>query len=173
MKTRFKVEEDAPKHEDAHVAGSILDRLTHSFTLWSSTGVSIIATKRLRPRRWTLNHRRTSDQGDDRLCAVLDADKVQLQQVDFVDARQSASTRVVACRQVEGRRSDRVSRGSTGVRRHTTGYAFEDAEVSLHQAHRAIGLGGDQIPPGSCVASGGVQRRAATEGVLRNPLQGQ
>ena len=141
--------------------------------LWSSTGVSIIATKRLTPRRWTPNHRRTRDQGDDRLCAVLDVDEVQLQQVGFVDAHQPASTRVVAHHRVEGRRSDRVSRGSTGVRRHTTGYAFEDADVSLHQAHRAIGLGGDQIPPGSCVASAGVQWRVATEGVLRNPLQGR
>ena len=39
--------------------------------------------------------------------------------------------------------------------------APRDAGISLHQAHRAIGLGGNQIPSSWCTASAGIQHRAA------------
>ena len=72
--------------------------------------------------------------------------------VFLVDARQPIGARVVARHKVEGRRNDHVPRGSVGVRCHTAVCASRDASVSLHQVHQAIGLGGDQIRSGSCVA---------------------
>ncbi|KAG7024059.1 hypothetical protein SDJN02_15088, partial [Cucurbita argyrosperma subsp. argyrosperma] len=64
--------------------------------LQPSGDVSITAAKR------TPSRRRVCDQGDDRLCAVPDADKVQLQRVRFVDACQPASARTVAHHQADG-----------------------------------------------------------------------
>ena len=63
-----------------------------------------------------------------------------------------------------------ISGGSTGVCRHTVVCASKDASVSLHQAHRVIGLGGDQIRLGWCAASAGIQHRAAAEGALEDSL---
>ena len=48
--------------------------------------------------------------------------------------------------------------------------ASKDAGVSLHQAHRAIGLGGYQIPLSWCAASVKIQHRAAAEGAFGDLL---
>ena len=72
IKAKFKVEEDASKHEDAHVVGSILNMLTHSSTPQPSVGVSITVTKRQTLRRRIPNRCRAHDREDDCLYAVPD-----------------------------------------------------------------------------------------------------
>ena len=162
--------ENASKHENTHVVGSIPNRLTHSSMPLPSASISIIATKRSAQRRRTSGHHRASDQGDNCFCVVPDADKVQLQRVGFVDERQPTCAKVVARCRVRGRRNDRVPRGSTGVRCQTAVYASRDAGVSLHQGHRTIGLGGDQTLLGWCAASAEFEHQVAAKRVLEDLL---
>ena len=131
--------------------------MSHSSMPPLSVDVSITATKRPAPRRRTSSCHRANDQGDDRLFVVP-------------DARQPTGARVVSRCRARGRRNDRVSGGLLRIRCHTTFCASKDTSISLHQAHRAIGLGGDQVSPGWCVASAGVQHRAVVEGVFGDPL---
>ena len=78
----------------------------------------------------------------------------------------------MAHRRAGEKRNDRVSGGLAGVLCHTAVCASRDSSLSIHQAHRAIGPGGDQVSLGLCVASARVQNRAVQHREIVEPVLG-
>ena len=101
---------------------------------------------------------RVIDQGDnDRRCSVFVNEWTLLMRVNLQALRLWH-----AIEPEEGEMTEFWG-GSAGIRCHIT-------ICAPREAHRAIGLGGNQIPSGRCTASARIQHRAAVEGALGDPL---